>query len=189
MKKCTRCGVEKDESEYFKRKASRLDGLNAKCKLCKAEIDAQHYQANRRTFIDQATAYRKANKETYNAYRRQLQSTKEATDINFRLRRRLRTRVYHALTGYQKAATTMELVGCSLEDLKMYLEAQFEPGMTWENYGQWHVDHVYPLAWVDLSDSAAQRKAFNYLNLRPLWALENVSAGGSIAAGAVDEPC
>lgn len=178
MKKCTKCGVEKAETEFYKRKMSH-DGLQPKCKPCKVELDGQHYKDNRQKRIDQVTAYRKSNPESYNAYRRELQNSREATDINFRLRRRLRTRVYHALTGYQKASTTMDLIGCSLEDLRTYLEAQFEAGMTWDNYGDWHVDHIYPLGLIDLSSAAEQRKAFNYLNLRPRWAAENMAAGNT----------
>jgi hypothetical protein len=74
-------------------------------------------------------------------------------------------------------------LGCTFDELKLYLEAQFLSGMTWENYGTvWHVDHKTPLATVDPSDDVAVREVSHYTNLRPLWASVNMSEGGKIAA-------
>jgi hypothetical protein len=58
-----------------------------------------------------------------------------------------------------------------------HLEAQFLPGMTWENQGKWHVDHIKPLASYDLTDPDEQKGAFHWLNLRPLWGLDNSAKG------------
>jgi len=71
----------------------------------------------------------------------------------------------------------MELIGCSAEELVAHLEAQFTEGMTWENYGEWHVDHVRPCASFDLTDPAQQRQCFHHTNLQPLWAEENLTKG------------
>ncbi len=57
------------------------------------------------------------------------------------------------------------------------MEALFAPGMSWTNYGAWHIDHVYPLSRVDLSDPKKQRQACNFLNLQPLWAVDNIRKG------------
>ena len=61
----------------------------------------------------------------------------------------------------------------------MHLEAQFKPGMTWDNYGLkgWHVDHIRPCASFDLRDPEQQRRCFHYTNLQPLWAEENLKKG------------
>lgn len=90
---------------------------------------------------------------------------------------RLRTRIQHALRGVDKAARTLELLGCSVQYLRDWLAWQFVPGMTWENYGQWHVDHIKPCAAFDLNDPAQQRECFNYMNLQPLWAKDNLMKG------------
>jgi len=67
----------------------------------------------------------------------------------------------------------MKLAGCSLNFLRNFLEAQFQPGMSWENYGAWHIDHLRPCAAFDLRDPAQQKECFHFSNLQPLWATEN----------------
>lgn len=76
-----------------------------------------------------------------------------------------------------KAARTAELVGCSWEFLVKHIEAQFLPGMTWENRAAWHIDHIRPCASFYLTDPAQQRLCFHYTNLRPLWAADNIRKG------------
>ena len=90
-----------------------------------------------------------------------------------RLKHNLRHRVWKVLKGLSKADTTMELLGCSVGDIKTHIELQFLPGMTWDNYGEWHVDHIRPCASFDLSDPEQQRECFNWKNLQPLWAEDN----------------
>lgn len=70
----------------------------------------------------------------------------------------------------------MDLVGCSLDDLRKHLEAQFTIGMTWDNYGDWHVDHVVPLCSADTEEKLYE--LCHYTNLQPLWAADNISKGG-----------
>jgi len=87
--------------------------------------------------------------------------------------------------GKNKSASTVELLGCSIEELKIYLQGFFQPGMTWDNYGNpdgdhkksWHVDHIRPCASFDLSDPIEQRECFHYTNLQPLWGKDNLSKG------------
>lgn len=76
-----------------------------------------------------------------------------------------------------KAASTKELLGCSREHLLAWLQFWMKPGMTWENYGEWHIDHKKPCASFDLTKPDEQRKCFHYTNLEPLWAADNFSKG------------
>ena len=75
-----------------------------------------------------------------------------------------------------KKNTTAGLVGCSIPFLKKYLENKFKKGMNWKNQGRygWHIDHIKPCASFDLSDPKQQLICFNYKNLQPLWAEENI---------------
>ena len=96
------------------------------------------------------------------------------TDPNFRLICYARNRIGFFLKG-RKSKTTMELLGVSnLEFLWQHLETQFQPGMTRENYGLWHVDHIIPCASFDFSNPEQQKKCFHYTNLQPLWASDNL---------------
>lgn len=89
----------------------------------------------------------------------------------------LRTRVRQALHGVKKSAKTMELVGCPIQDLLQHLAKQFQSGMSWDNYGKWHVDHIKPCAFFDLTQASEQQRCFHYSNLQPLWARDNLSKG------------
>ena len=104
------------------------------------------------------------------------------TSVETRLRSNLRARIKCALFRKSKSGRTEELVGCSFEFLKFWLESKWKPGMSWENYGLkgWHIDHIRPLASFDLTDDAQQRLACHFLNLQPLWAFENQSKGDRI---------
>ena len=55
--------------------------------------------------------------------------------------------------------------------------------MTWENYGEWEVDHILPCASFDLEQPEAQRQCFHYTNLQPLWKADNRSKGAEVLAG------
>jgi hypothetical protein len=176
VKECTVCKIAKELSEFNKRKLSK-DGLQPLCKPCQNKKDHARYLKNPKKKIDQANAYRKNNTESYNAYRRKLQAHKEATDINYKLRRRLRSRLYNALKGAFKAGSSVELLGCTIPELRQHIEAQFEPGMTWDNWGQWHIDHIRPLVAFNLVVPEELAKACHYTNLRPLWGEENMSLG------------
>jgi hypothetical protein len=92
----------------------------------------------------------------------------------------LSKRIWDALKGNCKSKSTIKLLGCSIEFLKLHLSKKFHPrtdGLTMvlENYGYrgWHVDHIKPCASFDLSKPEEQRKCFHYTNLQPLWAEEN----------------
>ncbi len=104
----------------------------------------------------------------------------------FCLRRRLQNRINKVvrLGGHTKAGPTLELTGCTAEALAKHLESQFLPGMTWENRGEWHIDHRKPCASFDLSDPVQQRACFHYTNLQPLWALDNLRKGASLPIAA-----
>lgn len=103
------------------------------------------------------------------------QRTRRVENVQFMLASRLRATLVRALHRQyvKKSKRTMELVGCSPEDLKGHIESQFVEGMTWNNRHLWHVDHVRPLASFDLRDVEEQRKAMHFSNLRPLWKEQN----------------
>lgn len=90
-----------------------------------------------------------------------------------RIASNLRSRVANALQGRIKTGSLVETLGCSIEELKAWLAGWFEPGMTWENYGQWEIDHARPCASFDLTVLEHQKRCFHFLNLRPLWKVPN----------------
>jgi hypothetical protein len=121
-----------------------------------------------------------------NKYNRK-ESTKEKArlkrqiDPNFKLQHLLRARVSHALRRKysNKSLTTIQLIGCSIDECRMHLERQFRDGMTW-NSANWHIDHIIPLSHFDLTNVEEQKKAFHYTNLQPLFAEENLKKSNRI---------
>ena len=99
------------------------------------------------------------------------------------LRKRISTRIRNAIVNGHaiKERRTLELTGCTIEQLKTHLESQFNARMTWANYGRaWHIDHIMPCASFDLTDEAQQRQCFHFSNLRPMWAKANLRKSDTI---------
>jgi len=112
--------------------------------------------------------------------------TRYASDPNLRLRVNLCRGINQALRSQslRKNTRTESLLGCTVAALRAHLEALFEDGMTWANYGAgWHVDHIIPCAAFDLTDEEQQRKCFHWSNLRPLCGAENIAKSDKLPDG------
>jgi hypothetical protein len=105
---------------------------------------------------------------------------KRYNDPLFKIRHNIRSRLRKVLRD--KDLTFSQYLGCTIEDLKKHLESKFQEGMTWENYGSWHIDHIKPLAAFNLQDSEDLRFACHYSNLQPLWAKDNLKKGNKHGA-------
>jgi hypothetical protein len=124
--------------------------------------------------------YAKTHQKQSNLKKYRHRTRKLRTDPIFRMQIFLRARISRVLQGKTKSAASMKLIGCTPEFLRGYMEAQFQPGMNWENYGSWHVDHKKPCCGFDLTQPDQQRVCFHYSNLQPLWAKQNLSKGGKL---------
>ena len=102
-------------------------------------------------------------------------------DPLYKLRHNQRKRIstaFKRLADGHKSMSTMRLIGCKQDELKRHIESQFLDGMNWDNYGTaWHVDHIIPISWFDLTNEKCQLIAFNFNNMKPLWAEENMKKG------------
>ena len=103
-------------------------------------------------------------------------------DPAFRLVCYLRSRLAQAVRGKWKGSSAVRDLGCTLDEFMAYIARLFRKGMSWENYGAWHLDHVRPLASFDLGDPAQCAAACHYTNLQPLWAIDNIRKGARRAA-------
>lgn len=87
----------------------------------------------------------------------------------------VRNQVYQALKN-NKELSSKEYIGCDIDTLKTHIEEQFKDGMNWDNYGEWHIDHITPIKYEKPTlEEVIER--LNYLNLQPLWADENIAKG------------
>lgn len=159
VKNCCKCKIWKSLTDYNYSK-SNWDKLRVDCKDCLAK-------------------WRKDNREKINKNFIQYEKNRKLTDPEFKIMKTLRSRVGTALKtqNSNKNNKTIDLLGCSVSFLKEYLEANFKDGMSWDNHGQWHIDHIKPCASFNLLQEEEQKNCFHYTNLQPLWAAENLSKG------------
>ena len=204
IKQCTKCLKSKELIHFYKNK-NHKDGLAYYCKECqnsasrswsRTEKGKQSKSISDKNFkIKHADAlkvrneilyateefkiknrtksanFRKKNPKANGEYHKQ----RKRRDINFKLATNARTRLNQALKTNQKIGSAVTGLGCSVEELRQYLELKFQPGMTWENWGRtgWHIDHIQPLNSFDLTKPEQFKQAVHYTNLQPLWAKDN----------------
>jgi hypothetical protein len=142
------------------------------------------YFKNREKRLKQKKEWREANKEKTRQYRIDNKdkirewNRKNRENPLVRLKDSCRSRIRLVIKNksYSKNKTTEDMLGCSWEDLKKHLESQFTEGMTWDNYGKWHIDHIKPLCLAKTEEEMYKLNHFS--NLQPLWAIDNLSKGG-----------
>ena len=122
------------------------------------------------------------NRQKINESKRKYVAYKRKTDIHYKIKDNMYARINIALRSSKtkKHNNKMKIIGCSIKDLKLYLESKFKIGMSWNNRNEWHIDHIKPCISFDLSKPEEQIKCFHYTNLQPLWAHENLSKGSKI---------
>lgn len=213
MKKCLTCKIEKAVSEFYK--YSQRDGLQPVCKDCgrkykKSEkyketqriYNKKYYQTNLDKQKERASEYRrlnpdkvKASKESYrtsengrrvkNKHGREYSRNKRNTDIQFKLACSLRARIWQAIKNNSKSGSAVRDLGCTIPELKFYLEGKFQDGMIWDNWNPtgWHINHTIPLAFFDLTNRDQFLQAVHYTNLQPMWAKDNLRKGIKLQEG------
>lgn len=119
-----------------------------------------------------------------NQFHNKYNKDKKEIDINFKIATNLRSRLGKALKRNQKTGSAINDLGCSIDRLKILLQLRFirnprnqKQIMTWENYGEWHIDHIIAISKFNLVDRKQLLKACNYTNLQPMWAKDNISKG------------
>jgi hypothetical protein len=122
--------------------------------------------------------YKQTHKKETNAY----EKSKRNHDLLYKLKSNLRNRINYACKhlNTKKNKHTVELIGCSIQELKYHLEKQFSKDMSWNNYGKggWDIDHIIPLASAKTKEEIF--KLCHYTNLQPLWHLDNLRKGAKI---------
>ena len=198
-KVCNECKIEKALDEFHKRKGCKFD-VDSKCKCCISKKQKEYrvknlnkikerrkkdYWKNRDRYIQQASEWSKNNSNRVKENK--LRWNEENKERNYELyKERLKdptNRMIHNCrnrTGQAyklKSKSTLDLLGCTGIELANHLEEQFQEGMTHDNYGEWHIDHIKPIASFDLSNPKEAEECFHYTNLQPLWAEDNLKKG------------
>jgi hypothetical protein len=176
----------KDEENYAKNGVNKRDSAASYRKNNPEKIKSirdNYYSNNSDEIKRKSNSYYRENsaaisekrKKGYDKefYKNRWESHKEKSlkDPSLRAISNVRLRVCNFLKRKNKYSKKL---GCSQDTLRTWIESQFLPGMTWENYGQWHIDHKYPLSIAYLEGQDSFAKACHYTNLQPLWAIDNI---------------
>ena len=186
VKQCFRCSKEQPLDQYNKKSAEK-DGLNRYCKSCMNVETREYYKRTKEKRSGYYKQHRIKNKEYFNAYSknhyhtnkelyREWNNNKYATDINFKLKHIVSSRIHSGLKLYKtlKQDRTIEYLGCSIEDYYIYLQRKFDKNMSWDNHGvYWEIDHIKPVDAFNLSDESQLYECFHYTNTQPLNKIEN----------------
>jgi hypothetical protein len=140
------------------------------------KINAEWRKNNHEYVLKKNREYYHDNKEILNKKALIRIKNRRKIDINYRMKLSLRSRLHEALKGNTKAISTIKLLGCSIPELRLYLETKFTEGMNWENYGSsgWVIDHIIPCNSFNLANHDEQKRCFHYTNLQPLWWKDNI---------------
>jgi hypothetical protein len=207
MKRCSKCGEVKEKNNFSKNK-NTADGLQFNCKSCfksyrLANIESlsiqnkayyernkeyintrnkNYYETNKEFVLTQQKKYVEQNKQSVAKYKKRYHYKRLSEDPIYRAVQNLRSRLSKTCSSIAvgKNFKTLESIGITSYELKLYIESLFTEGMTWENYGfgndKWSIDHIKPLRTAESIDDVF--KLNHYTNLQPMWNPENFAKGG-----------
>ena len=175
---CKTCGEEKSYTLFSMHGKQKPH----ECKNCRNEKNSEKRSLNNEEYNRKNREHYERNKEKINETRRKNLQRRREEDPQYNIKMALHVRLYDAVKHQKgiKSLKTLELLGCTVDQLCTFLEAEFTEGMTWENYGDWHIDHMRPCASFDLTIPEEQQKCFHWTNLQPLWAQDNIRKGAKI---------
>jgi len=203
MKRCYRCEQIKPPDAFYSDK-SRLDGKDTVCRICRSEVNttswAKHKQARnekKREYHqrfplerkERNIKWRSKNKERCHGYCHKWEKNhrdmvnarhhRHRQNPMIRLHQAISAGIRAAIASWKNGRSWESLVGYTLADLRFHLEAQFLDGMTWENYGAWHIDHKIPVSWWHFGgpEDSEFKQCWALCNLQPLWAVDNLTKG------------
>jgi len=178
---CSKCLIEKEVSEFYSDKRNS-DGLYSRCKNCFLQINKNYKNGNREKILIKRKNYYNDNKQKeLKRIKNWQKNNKEKINENvkfkyhtnslFKLSHNVRRRINNYII--KNNINTFEIVGCTPEELKCFLEKKFTDGMSWGNYGfyGWHIDHIIPLS--SAKNEEEIYKLCHHTNLQPLWASDN----------------
>jgi hypothetical protein len=155
-----------------------------KYKERKTEYHKEWSKQNREKLNDYHKEWREKNIDKHRKTKRTYQKEKRHTDPIYKLISNFRTAIYTVLkeNKLDKYTNYFNMVGYTAEELKRHLETLFKEGMNWENYGEWHIDHIKPISSFifETCDDEEFKQCWSLNNLQPMWGIENIKKGNKI---------
>lgn len=205
VKRCHKCNTEKDIGEFHLQKNSK-DGRHLWCKECVYQHNKEYYTKNREKVIDGSRKWQRENKDKVNAKNKRWRELHPEyknpwgennqdyytayfkqynQQPNIKINHRMRVyigRILRSKKEHKNGRSWTKLVGYTSMELIMHLESKFQPGMNWENHGEWHIDHIIPVSAFNFEtpDDIDFKRCWALKNLRPLWGDENMKKGAKL---------
>jgi len=177
-KKKNKDKIELQQKEYRKENKDKKKLYNLLNKDRIKELSKEYKELNKDIIKEQRKEYRTLNRNKINKYRKE----KMLNDPLFKLSHSVRNRIKDSIKnlGYSKNSKTYDILGCSFEYFKIYIESKFDQFMFWDNHGTyWHLDHIIPISWAKNEEEVY--KLNNYTNYQPLSAFENLVKNNKFA--------
>jgi hypothetical protein len=177
-KRCFSCTEVKGIDSFSAWKFSP-DGHNYECKKCHGERNKKYLAQNPSAVEKRRLSSQKFKSTKYERYlvskakaQRKRHAERRPTDL---LHNAIRSKIHRQLINGKGGKKTFELLGYTPEQLKRNLEKKFLPGMSWDNYGKWHIDHIIPRAAFNITsfNDIDFKRCWALSNLQPLWAMDN----------------
>lgn len=179
---------EKNKERIRERKNRYMKEYYAKNKDRIKEYQASYYKENGERIRERVANWKSENKDVVDAYNKRYREEQEhkrkhseyikrrrAEDPKYKMVCDVRNMLNNAFNKRMKVGKqkrTEEILGCTIDFFIEYLQSQFKEGMTIENHGEWHIDHIIPLSSATTEEEVI--KLNHYTNLQPLWAKENI---------------
>jgi hypothetical protein len=175
---CKQCNKWIDQKDFHPAENKKC-GRQSICKNCWKINTAKRYKNNKVQHRKTADKWVSENIERNRAYKTKWTRNKYQTDPTYRVHSNMSSMIFQALREKKNLRCWETLVGYTKEQLMVHLEEQFVEGMTWDNYGRWHIDHKRPRSKfnIDSAEDIEFRKCWSLDNLQPLWAKDNLSKG------------
>lgn len=188
VKICSQCKQKKPVSEFHKRK-DNLDGYRYNCKECNKIWRSKHKEKINKNNKN----YYFKNKEKIITRTTRYCTQRRHTDASFRIGSNIRRSQNLAMKNINKSGHSTDFLMCSVDFFKHYIEKQWLPGMTWDNYGygpkKWQIDHIIPLSFFNFLDTTEKYMCFRYQNQRPLWYGDNMTKNSKIIYHVTSTAC
>ena len=206
-KQCTKCHEFLSWGNFYKNK-NYSDGHTYHCKSCvrkdsltrleketeeenrarlkrvreyRKSLSPEKRTADKRKYLKKLKEENGERWEKYKKRRNQQKIRRLKNNPRARMMKNIRRRLSSVvkLKGGRRPASSSKTIGCSPKELYEYIENKFTEGMSWDNYGEWHIDHIKPISKHNLDDIKEVEKINHHTNLQPLWAEENINKGDS----------
>lgn len=181
VKRCTKCLTEKLINEFYRNTNScKVCYIAASAKWAKNNLEKRH-KIDLKCYYKNPEKHRKWAREHPEIMKASHQKWRKANPIKKSSKSYLncciRAVVAFSIKGNKNGRSWEKLVGYSLEDLRRHIEKHFSPGMSWNNYGKWHIDHIIPKSAFNFlyPEDIDFEKCWALKNLQPLWAKDNLS--------------